>query len=97
MIEKIFEKSVCISCGKESPVVFIIKDLIGEPLYRIPLCRDCSDKFAEDKIQKLKEKLDNKKINNIQLKRKVKQMNIKSSNHKKVITELNKNNKEIEK
>lgn len=94
MIEKIFEKSSCISCGKETPVIFIIKDLTCEPLYRIPLCRDCSDKFAEDKIQRLKEKLDNKKISNIQLKRKVKQMNIKSSKHKKVIIELHKAIKE---
>lgn len=94
MIEKIFEKSVCISCGKESPVIFIIKDLTCETLYRIPLCRACSDKFAEDKIQRLKEKLDNKKISNIQLKRKVKQMNITSSKHKKVITELHKAIKE---
>lgn len=94
MIEKIFQESICISCGKETPIVFIVKDLLNEPLFRIPLCRECSNKFAEDKINKLKEKLEYKKGKNVQLMRKVKQMNIKSSNHKKVITELYKNNKE---
>ena len=52
MIEKVFQESVCISCGKETPVVFIVKDLLNEPLYKIPLCRECSNKFAEDKINK---------------------------------------------
>lgn len=94
MIEKLFKQSFCLSCGKETPVIFIIKDILGEPLYEIPLCRECSNKFAEDKINKLKAKLEYKKGKNVQLMRKVKQMNIKSSNHKKIITELYKNNKE---
>lgn len=50
MIEKIFKKGICISCAKETPVIFIIRDLTNSILYTIPLCRECSDKFAEDKM-----------------------------------------------
>ena len=95
MIEKIFENTKCISCGKETPVIFIIKDILGEPLYKISLCRDCSEKFAEDKIRRLKEKNEIKIAEIITLKKKVKQMNIKSSNHKKVIREMHQCNKDF--
>ena len=95
MIEKIFEQSRCVSCAKETPVIFIAKDILGHPLYRIPLCRECSDKFAEDKINHLKGKLEKKRTSNVQLKCKVKQMNVISSKHKKVITELYNKQKEL--
>jgi len=81
MVEKIFVQSVCISCAKETSVIFVIKDLNGELLFKIPLCRECSDNFAKDKINKLKG-------DNLQMKAKIKQMNIKSALHKKEIAKL---------
>lgn len=95
MIEKVFVNTNCISCGKETPVIFHVKDVTGYTLYRIPLCRDCSNMFAEDKLNALSNKLEKSKKANIQLvkdninlKRKVRQMNIKSHNHKEKINEL---------
>jgi len=95
MIEKRFVDSYCISCGNETPVIFDITDLNNEVLYSIPLCRNCSNKFAEDVISKLKNKLEHshdiigsKRGEMIQLKCKVKQMNIVSHNHKKTITNI---------
>lgn len=95
MIEKTFGDFNCISCGKQTPAMFVIKDLTNYPLYKIPLCRDCSNKFAEDVISTLRKKLDHsheligyKRKENVNLKRKVRQMNIKSHNHKKMIKEL---------
>ena len=95
MIEKRFIDSYCISCGNETPVIFDIKDLNNEVLYSIPLCRNCSNKFAEDVIFTLKEKLKrshdiigSKRGETIQLKNKVKQMNIISHKHKEIITNM---------
>ena len=95
MIEKIFIQSICLSCGKDTPVIFIVKDLVGEPLFKIPLCRECSNKFAEDVINTLRGKLDkshqiigSKRGEIIQLKCKVKDMNVRSHLHKEKITEL---------
>ena len=95
MIEKIFEQSTCVSCGAETPVIFLVNDFYGNPMYRIPLCRECSDVFAKDRIDILKRKLEKKAESKKELvkevkvlKTKVKQMNIKSSNHKRTITNL---------
>lgn len=92
MIEKRFVDSYCISCGNEAPVIFDITGLNNEVLYSIPLCRNCSNIFAEDVICTLKKKLErshgiigSKRGEIIQLKRKVKQMNIVSHNHKEII------------
>lgn len=95
MIEKRFIDSYCISCGNETPVIFDITDLNNEVLYSIPLCRNCSNKFAEDTISVLKKKLErchdiigSKRGEIIQLKCKVKRMNIVSHNHKEIITNM---------
>lgn len=100
MIEKRFIDSYCVSCGNETPVIFDITDLNHELLYSIPLCRKCSNIFAEDVIDALKKKVENKNKklvskNNevIQLKCKVKRMNIISHNHKEEITKLRNVNK----
>lgn len=68
-------------------------------MYSIPLCRKCSNVFAEDVISKLKNKLEHshdiigsKRGEIIQLKRKVKQMNIVSHKHKETITKMKKTN-----
>lgn len=68
MIEKKFLNSACISCGMETPVIFTVKDITGDTIYNIPLCRECSNKFAEDKILSLREKLERKKNEVISLK-----------------------------
>ena len=95
MIEKLMKQSICISCAKETPVIFVVKDVTGEPLYEIPLCRECSNKFAEDVINKLRDKLEHsyqiigsKRGEVVQLKCKVKAMNIRSHLHKEQITNL---------
>lgn len=95
VIEKKYANTNCISCGKETPVIFVIKDLTDYPLYRIPLCRQCSNSFAGDVIKTLKDKLEHsheligyKRKENITLKAKIKQMNKKSHNHKVQITKL---------
>ena len=95
MIEKIMKQSVCISCAKETPVIFVVKDITGELLYEIPLCRECSNKFAEDVINTLRNKLEHshqiigsKRGEIAQLKCKVKNMNIRSHLHKEQITKL---------
>lgn len=95
MIEKRFVESYCVSCGNETPVIFDITDLNHELLYSIPLCRKCSNIFANDKIDILKKKLEHQKqVSNskigeiITLKRKIRQMNIVSHNHKEAISNL---------
>ncbi len=99
MVEKRFVSTYCVSCGNETPVIFDITDLNHELIYSIPLCRKCSNVFAEDVISKLKTKLEHshdiigsKRGEIIQLKRKVKQMNIVSHNHKETITKMKKTN-----
>lgn len=103
-IKKRFVNSYCISCGRETPVIFDVMDLNDELLYSIPLCRKCSNVFAEDVIYILKKKIESKgqqlvsqNNNNIKLKCKVKQMNIISHRHKKIISNMYKGKVETEK
>ena len=97
MIEKKFGEFICDSCGKPTPVQFVIYGPHGFQINSIDLCRECSNKFAEDIIDSLRKK-NLKKKEMIQkqakakrnLKRKVYQMNCKSHNHKLEITNLHK-------
>lgn len=95
MIEKTFREFICDSCGKPTPVSFAIYNPAGFRINTLNLCRDCSNKFAEDVIDSLKKKLlkthetieKQAKVKR-SLKKKVTQMNRKSHNHKEVITNL---------
>ena len=97
MIEKIFGDYICDSCGKQTPVSFVIYNPAGFRINTVVLCRDCSNKFAEDVIDSLRKKVSQKievieKQANVKrsLKKKITQMNRKSHNHKVVITNLHK-------
>ena len=61
MIEKIKGEFLCVSCAKETPVKFVIKDINNEVLCSLPLCRECSDAFASDRSDILKRKFEAKK------------------------------------
>lgn len=82
MINKEFGEFKCLSCGNPTPVKFKIGDI------ELPLCRECSDSFAEQKIERYKKRSEERQHEIINLKKKIKQMNTKSANHKKQITEL---------
>ena len=86
MIKKVFGNYTCISCGDVTTVKFIIHS--DNELITLPLCRNCSNMFAEDVINKLRQKNMDKAMKIRGLKKKVKQMNIKSHKHKQKITEL---------
>lgn len=95
MIEKIFGDYICDSCGKQTPVSFVIYNPAGLRINTVVLCRECSNKFAEDVIDSLRRKI-SKNLEIIEnqanvkrsLKKKITQMNRKSHNHKEVITNL---------
>lgn len=95
MIKKIFGEYTCDSCGKQTPVSFVIYDPVGLRINTVGLCRECSNKFAEDVIDSLRKKISKnleviEKQANVKrsLKKKITQMNRKSHNHKEVITNL---------
>ena len=95
MIEKTKGEFICISCGNETPVKFTITDTANKILFSIPLCRQCSDLFAQDKIDTLRKKFELSKERNVSLviqlkkcKAKISQMNIISHRHKEVISDL---------
>lgn len=89
------------SCAKETPVKFVVRDVNNEVLCSLPLCRECSDAFASDRIDILKRKFEAKKEKNASLliqlklcKSKIAQMNKKSHNHKAQIAGLMSRQKE---
>ena len=95
MIEKKFGEFICDSCGKPTPVSFAIYNPSEFRINTLALCRDCSNKFAEDVIDSLRKKLskthktiEKQAKEKRRLKKKVTQMNRKSHNHKEVITNL---------
>lgn len=95
MIEKKFGDYICDSCGKQTPVSFVIYNPAGFRINTVDLCRECSNKFAEDVIDSLRKKISKnleviEKQANVKrnLKKKITQMNRKSHNHKEVITNL---------
>ena len=95
MIEKKFGEFICDSCGKTTPVQFVVYGPHGFQINSIDLCRECSNKFAEDVINSLRDKnlkkqemLEKQAKVKRNLKRKVTQMNRKSHNHKVVIANL---------
>ena len=97
MIEKIFVNSKCVSCGQETPVIFsITSDTDSKKSYQIPLCRECSNKFAEDKLFFMKKKTEERK-NRIELmKQEIKGLNKQNLNYKKHIAKLIKKLKGIQ-
>ena len=57
MIEKKFGEFICDSCGKTTPVQFVVYGPHGFQINSIDLCRECSNKFAEDVINSLRDKI----------------------------------------